>query len=65
MTTYKCDNGRTYAIPEQCCLTCTHCTDVFYDYHGPYIAFCDNDDINGPTHTCVDWRQDNGEKTIL
>lgn len=65
MQEYKCENGHSYAIPDQCCLTCAHCTDVFYDWQGPYLAFCDNNEIHGATHTCVDWRNENGKETIL
>lgn len=27
--------------PDKCCLFCQHCTDYFYDYHGPYLFICD------------------------
>lgn len=65
MTTYKCDNGRTYMIPSKCCLTCDHCTDVYYDSKGPYLAFCDKGDIKPATTICIKWRLDNGKETIL
>lgn len=33
---YECD------APDNCCLFCKHCTDVFWDYtNGPYMFFCE------------------------
>lgn len=41
---FKCANGHLYKCPENSCVFCIHCTDIFYDYsHGPYMAFCDLD----------------------
>lgn len=31
-----------YHCPDKCCLTCAHCTDVFWDYtNGPYMVICE------------------------
>ena len=40
MRTYDC-GGRRYFCDDRCCLFCSHCTDVFYDYtNGIYLLFC-------------------------
>ena len=42
MRTFKCANGFTYEIPDNFCVFCEHCTDIFYDYtNGPYMFICD------------------------
>ena len=41
MAEFKCANGKVYIVPDRCCLTCGHCTDVLYDSHGPYLTFCE------------------------
>lgn len=37
--------GRKWGYRErECCLFCTHCTDIFYDAtNGPYMFTCDRD----------------------
>lgn len=36
--------GVTVIAPENSCLFCKHCTDVFWDFiHGPYLTLCDKD----------------------
>ena len=37
---YECEYYSVMA-PPKCCLSCDHCTDVFYDAGGPYMFFCD------------------------
>lgn len=37
---FACDNGKTYIAKENCCLFCDHCTDIFYDFNGPYMMLC-------------------------
>lgn len=33
---------KKYHCPDKCCLTCGHCTDVFWDYtNGPYMVTCE------------------------
>lgn len=39
---YECD------APDECCLFCEHCTDIFYDCGGPYLFLCELG--------CPDWR---------
>lgn len=56
LKSFKCDNGITYSIPENHCVFCEHCTDIFYDYtNGPYLFFCDIglDDFN----TCNSFKE--------
>ena len=38
---FQLENGKTYLVPEHCCLFCCHCTDVYYDWNGPYATICD------------------------
>lgn len=43
MRVYECEYYKVTA-PDTCCLFCSHCTDVFWDFtHGPYMFFCDVD----------------------
>ena len=38
---FKCDNGRVYKMPENHCVFCAKCTDIFYDFtNGPYGFLC-------------------------
>lgn len=37
---FKCDNGKTYVAPLDCCLFCKHCSDILYDSDGPYHCIC-------------------------
>lgn len=44
---YECD------APDNCCLFCRHCTDVFWDYtHGPYLFLGDAPGCNGDWKSC-------------
>lgn len=39
---FKCDSGQIYLFPQNHCVFCDHCTDLFYDYtNGPYAFSCD------------------------
>lgn len=42
MRKYECEHYSVMA-PPKCCLFCDHCTDVFYDFDGPYMFLCDVD----------------------
>ena len=56
---FKCDNGTTYSIPENHCVFCEHCTDIFYDYtNGPYLFFCDIG--SGDFNTCNSFKESEG-----
>lgn len=45
MRKFKCQDGYTYLCPDNCCLFCNHCTDIFWDYtHGIYMTLCDIDE---------------------
>ena len=37
---WKCDDGWIYLLPVNHCAFCKHCTDVFYDYNGPWLFAC-------------------------
>lgn len=41
MPEFKCDNGKTYYVPEGSCPLCEH-GDILWDYtNGPYGCICD------------------------
>ncbi len=45
MRKFKCADGYTYLCPDKCCLFCSHCPDIFWDYtHGIYMTLCDIDE---------------------
>lgn len=35
--------GKLYGVKKDCCFICKHCTDIFYDIHGPYAVSCELD----------------------
>lgn len=37
---FECENGKRYLLPANHCVFCKHCTDIFYDYGGPYMSIC-------------------------
>lgn len=39
MRFYDGENFKCFA-PDQCCLFCKKCSDVFYDFQGPYMFIC-------------------------
>lgn len=39
MKLYEGDHFRCFA-PDQCCLFCKKCSDIFYDFQGPYMFIC-------------------------
>lgn len=48
MKVYHCKDpigpGVKVLAPENSCLFCNHCTDIFWDYtHGIYMTYCDNE----------------------
>lgn len=48
---FKCENGKNYIFPEEHCVFCKYCTDIFWDYtNGPYMFICDVD--GGKYTTC-------------
>lgn len=40
---YTFMDGLEVWCPEKSCVFCGHCSDVFYDWHGPYGFVCDKD----------------------
>lgn len=67
MRKFECENGKTYGVPDRCCLTCAHAPDIWYDSEGPYMVECDVlNTLMNATHVCDKWEEDgNGEETIL
>ena len=51
-------------VPERCCLTCKHCTDLWYDYtFGPYMTDCEiGKNIEPPSCACESWEWDEEER---
>lgn len=37
---YWFQTGFQMWCPEKSCVFCKHCTDVWYDFHGPYMYLC-------------------------
>ena len=64
---FECEEYTVYARPNSC-FFCTQCTDIFYDWDGPYLWLCD---INADTHDgmmgkCKHFNDDgNGESECL
>lgn len=52
---YECD------VPDNHCLVCKHCTDVFFDCtHGPYLFICELG-RGGNWEGCPDFEYDGSE----
>ena len=52
---YRLTNHFAVLAPDNCCLFCDHCTDVWWDYeNGPYMFFCvvDKDTSKGARGAC-------------
>lgn len=56
MRHYKCPEYECDA-PDNCCLFCKHCTDVFWDFTGPYMFFCTKGK-GGDFETCGMFEED-------
>ena len=57
---FRCENGKTYSMPENHCVFCKHCDDVFYDYtNGPYMFLCKNN--QGNLESCTEFEAEEGE----
>lgn len=42
MKPWKSECGITWLVPENYCVFCKHCTDIYFDFtHGPYMCFCE------------------------
>lgn len=59
MRIFSCANGKTYQVPDKCCLNCQHCTDIFYDALGPYLVCCD---VHSTPPVCEKYLDDTQEK---
>lgn len=48
MRIFKCENGKEYECPDNACVFCDHCSDIFYDYtNGPWLILCELPDYVG------------------
>ena len=68
MRIYKTEMGFTFGVKkDKVCLFCEHCTDVWYDSHGPYMVICELNKPNQDNHnfdeTCEDFLDDYEEVT--
>lgn len=64
MREYRCKQYRCMA-PDRCCLFCAHCTDVFYDSHGPYLFICDLGKVDWRSCECfADDGKDGNDETL-
>ena len=56
---FKCEDGNRYICRDGSCLSCSKCSDIFYDYtNGPYAIICvegHKDDI-----PCPYWEENTG-----
>lgn len=42
MKEFRCDSGKIYNLPDEACVFCQYCTDIFWDYsHGIYMLLCE------------------------
>lgn len=68
---FNCDNGKPYLIENDCCLVCENCTDIFYDWNGPYAFFCGLTEKDGKilgythNHCCEKFKVDEKDKKII
>lgn len=69
---FKCDNGYSYDIENDCCLVCENCTDIFYDCASPHTCICGLTEENGKqsgytfNHCCENFKVEaNWEKIII
>ena len=52
---FKSDIGLIFDVKQdQACVFCKHCTDIYYDHHGPYMICCDLEDPNADDHNRYD-----------
>lgn len=38
---YEFKDGLCIRCRSNCCLFCSYCTDIYYDWHGPYAIICE------------------------
>ena len=51
-----------FLVPENYCVFCKHCSDVFWDCtNGPYMCFCDLEPNNNDYRTCDKFEEDKDE----
>lgn len=44
---FHCRNGKTYGVKEGVCFACKKCSDIFFDWNGPYGYSCEGHITNG------------------
>lgn len=65
MRTFVLEDGRCYKAFKTSGFFCKHCTDIIYDFDGPYALICDlNYDTRVPcwSGTCEHFEQEEIEK---
>lgn len=60
MRLFKTDIGIVFGVKQdKSCVFCEHCTDIWYDSHGPYMISCGLNNKNADRHnmdgTCEDF----------
>lgn len=70
MKRFLCDSGRQYNLPDEACVFCIHCTDIFWDYtHGIYMLACSENspakDFGNVPCICKDFKADLESEDIL
>ena len=67
---YEFKDGLCIRCRSNCCLFCSYCTDVYYDWHGPYAIICEkkipDEFVTGMSGKCKSFcERDNDEKKVL
>lgn len=70
MKRFLCDSGKVYTLPDEACVFCMHCDDIFWDYtHGIYMLFCAKNnsakDFGNVPCICKDFKADLKSEDIL
>ena len=66
MRQFKTEIGLVFGVKQdKTCVFCEHCTDIYYDSHGPYMICCELSKQNADKHnidgTCDDFIDDYDE----
>lgn len=67
---FRCVNGKSYDIENDCCLVCLNCTDIFYDWSGPHTCFCGLPEEDGKqygytfNYCCEKFKVDENDENI-
>ena len=53
MRIFNTDIGISFKVKQdKCCVFCDHCTNIFYDSHGPYMIDCEKSSKYADDHNC-------------